>query len=205
MNTPAEPRASKTRSRLTLVAIFVVFLSPVLASWLYFHYAENPAQKNNGELFHPARALLSDLQYETLASHYDERDLQGFWSLLYVTEKQCFAECLERLDHLNRVRLSTGKKMRRVRLLFLSSSQNSKGNSDVVLSVYPGKIGLMDEKNTMLAEKQLTLSSNDTSTIYDWIYIVDPNGNVVLRYNLDGDPLLIRRDLARLLRASQIG
>jgi hypothetical protein len=39
----------------------------------------------------------------------------------------------------------------------------------------------------------------------DRIYLIDPLGNLVLRYAPGADPSGIRRDLARLLRLSQIG
>jgi hypothetical protein len=39
----------------------------------------------------------------------------------------------------------------------------------------------------------------------DHIYIIDPLGNVVLRYPRDPDPNRMKKDLSRLLRASRIG
>jgi cytochrome oxidase Cu insertion factor (SCO1/SenC/PrrC family) len=193
------------RSRLTLIAIFLVFLSPVLASWIYFNFAENPSQKNNGELYHPARTLLPELEIDLVASNYQDETLQGFWTLLYVSDGDCTAECLQLLDQLNRVRLSTGKNMRRVRLLFLSGSDSDAQNAEKIGKAFPGAIGRLDQKNIEVARKQLNISDNAEEDVYGWVYLVDPNGNLVLRYVKTDDPILIRRDLARLLRASQIG
>ena len=193
------------RSRLTLIAIFLVFLSPVLASWIYFNFAENPSQKNNGELYHPARTLLPELEIDLVASNYQDETLQGFWTLLYVSDGDCTAECLQLLDQLNRVRLSTGKNMRRVRLLFLSGSDSDAQNAEKLSKAFPGAIGRLDQKNIEVARKQLNISDNVEEDVYGWVYLVDPNGNLVLRYVKTDDPILIRRDLARLLRASQIG
>ena len=39
----------------------------------------------------------------------------------------------------------------------------------------------------------------------DPIYLVDPLGNVVLRYPKDADPSRMKKDLERLLRVSRIG
>jgi len=39
----------------------------------------------------------------------------------------------------------------------------------------------------------------------DHIYVVDPLGNLVLRYARDADPGRVIKDLARLLRISGIG
>jgi len=37
------------------------------------------------------------------------------------------------------------------------------------------------------------------------VYLVDPNGNVMMRWRAGDDPRGMLRDLERLLRASQIG
>jgi hypothetical protein len=39
----------------------------------------------------------------------------------------------------------------------------------------------------------------------DHIYVVDPLGNLVLRYPRDADPSRIRKDIERLLKVSRIG
>ena len=39
----------------------------------------------------------------------------------------------------------------------------------------------------------------------DHIYLVDPLGNVVLRYPKDADPSRMKKDLERLLKVSRIG
>jgi hypothetical protein len=37
------------------------------------------------------------------------------------------------------------------------------------------------------------------------VYLIDPIGNLVLSYAPDADPSGMRKDLARLLRLSQVG
>ena len=39
----------------------------------------------------------------------------------------------------------------------------------------------------------------------DHIYMVDPLGNLMMRFPANADPNLTKRDLAKLLRASRIG
>ncbi|MND01743.1 hypothetical protein D3C83_208510 [compost metagenome] len=39
----------------------------------------------------------------------------------------------------------------------------------------------------------------------DHIYLLDPLGNLVLRYPRDADPSRMRKDLERLLKVSRIG
>ena len=39
----------------------------------------------------------------------------------------------------------------------------------------------------------------------DHIYLVDPLGNLMMRFPIDADPSKTKRDLAKLLRASSVG
>jgi hypothetical protein len=39
----------------------------------------------------------------------------------------------------------------------------------------------------------------------DGIYLVDPLGNIVLRYPKDADPTRMKKDITRLLSVSRIG
>jgi hypothetical protein len=41
--------------------------------------------------------------------------------------------------------------------------------------------------------------------VTDHLYVVDPNGNLMMRFPRDPDPSRILKDLQRLLRLSQIG
>jgi hypothetical protein len=39
----------------------------------------------------------------------------------------------------------------------------------------------------------------------DYLYIVDPLGNVMMRYGRDADPSRIKKDVTRLLKVSHVG
>ena len=39
----------------------------------------------------------------------------------------------------------------------------------------------------------------------DHIYVIDPLGNLMMRYRRDADPNRMKKDIAKLLRASRLG
>jgi len=39
----------------------------------------------------------------------------------------------------------------------------------------------------------------------DYLYVIDPIGNLMMRFPADGDPARIRKDIGRLLKASRMG
>jgi len=41
--------------------------------------------------------------------------------------------------------------------------------------------------------------------IEDYLYVVDPLGNLMMRFPADGEPTKIRKDISRLLKASRVG
>jgi hypothetical protein len=53
--------------------------------------------------------------------------------------------------------------------------------------------------------RQFTLPAGSPLDNLNRIYVVDPLGNFMMSYPADADPNGIRKDLARLLRASRIG
>jgi len=69
----------------------------------------------------------------------------------------------------------------------------------MLLADYPGMHVARAPANPFLAEFP---APRDPS---GHIYLVDPLGNLMLRYPADPDPQRMLKDLARLLRASRIG
>jgi hypothetical protein len=41
--------------------------------------------------------------------------------------------------------------------------------------------------------------------IEDYLYVIDPLGNLMMRFPATGEPARIRKDLGRLLKASRVG
>ena len=39
----------------------------------------------------------------------------------------------------------------------------------------------------------------------DYLYLIDPRGNLMMRFPATGEPARIRKDLGRLLKASRVG
>lgn len=49
------------------------------------------------------------------------------------------------------------------------------------------------------------LPVEDGTNITDHIFMIDPLGNLMMRFPKDADPNKIKRDIAKLLKASRIG
>ena len=191
------PQARKTarRSRLNLWLIIAVAAAPVAASY-FAYYAWAPAHSTNyGELLPPrplpeARLALLDGRPFSLS------ELKGKWVLAMVDSGACDAHCEKKLTYLRQLRLTQGKEMGRIeRAWFVSDGATPRAE---LIGPYTG---------TWLIRADRTLLERfpAVGTPAEHIYVIDPLGNLMMRYPRDPEPARMIRDLTRLLKASQIG
>jgi hypothetical protein len=105
--------------------------------------------------------------------------------------------CRQKLYYLRQVRLTQGKDMERIERLWIITDPIRPQES--LLKEYMGTRLVMAGQSPWV--RQLPARSSAT----DHLYIIDPLGNVILRYSRDLDPSGMKKDLQRLLRASRIG
>lgn len=174
---------------LALAALF--FLPVVIAFWMYYASDWRPAgATHHGVLIDPARALPEPPEGATL---------RGKWTLVYVGDGACDAECRRALLVMRQTRLALNADMSRVQRMFLAARnccdrdflQREHAGLIVIDAADPGSAGLLD-----------AFGPQHGGTA---IFIVDPLGNLVMREDAREDPKHLREDLRRLLRLSHIG
>ncbi len=198
-NTPP----STFRRMLPMVLLFVLFAAPLVAAYLW-RPAPDAATSNFGQLVTPPRAPLN-IQLQTLK---DEplafSGLKGKWTLLYVGNEDCDKVCIDNLYKIDRVRLTQAKKMKRVQNVYIAPEQVDPQIVRQRISAYTGLIGLRISTASR-AEMAKYFERGGHGPLHQRIYVIDPIGNLMMSYPADADPSGMRRDLARLLKASQIG
>lgn len=122
-------------------------------------------------------------------------DLRGKWAMLQVDSGDCRDACERKLYNMRQVRLAQGKNMDRVERVWLVTDGAPASASEPRL--YEGML---------IARADLkTIPLPAVAEPRDHIYVVDPLGNVMLRFPKDADPRQMLKDLQRLLKVSQIG
>ena len=176
--------------------IAALCIAPVAASYYVYYIAPPSRQTNHGELVHvpplpDARLKLADGDAFTLGQ------LRGKWILLTVDAAQCGDACRRNLLTMRQLRLTQGKDMDRIERMWLISDDGAIGE------------GVADDfHGTWLvraAASDLLRSLPADGALAGYIYVIDPLGNVVLRYSRAADPGGMMKDLARLLKTSGIG
>ncbi len=170
------------RNKVLLIGL--VCVAPlVLGTLAYFYRWDTGVPDNYGELL-PPRVLKG--------APFDR--LRGKWLLVVVDAPACDAWCLRKLYYVHQLRRAQGKDMDRVERLWLVTAKG-KPRREVMQAI----------EGTLLRPADAALLKNFPGNPVDHIYIVDPLGNLMMRYPLDPDPSKMLKDLQRLLKVSQIG
>jgi hypothetical protein len=180
------PENSVRRSRKQLLVLFAIAGASMLGAFaLYFGAASGGVWNttNRGTFVDPPVNL------ETLG-YTDESGAAattgGNWWLWVVQDRVCDAACFEALHQLEALQILLNKDASRVRRALVTS---------IPVDAVALRESQHDLKFRLIANGQLTPA----------IYIVDPLGNLVLRYPLESAGKPVLDDLKRLLKVSQIG
>ena len=190
------PPPDKARGRRTLLLLALVALAPIVASYVAFYWLMPTKRLNYGELLATAPAPpLTGIALD--GAPFALTDLRGKWVLLIASGADCAAACEKALYATRQARTIQGREQDRVVRALLQPT----GASAPPPGLLTGHPGLLTARVDPIALAQLPLPVPDVTTII----LIDPRGNLVLRYGADPDIKRVANDLGRLLRASQIG
>ena len=169
----------------TLWLIFLVCAAPIVFGTLAwrFHWGA-PATANYGELIAP-RALQAPVFLP----------LRGKWLLVTFDPAGCPAECEKKLFVVRQVRRAQGAGAERIERLWLVTD-NGKPRAEVLAAIEGSRV----EPGRAAGDRAVF-----PGNALRHIYLVDPLGNLMMRYPADPDPAKMIKDLERLLKVSRLG
>ena len=182
--------------------MFVILLlcaAPVIASYFTYYVIRPEARRNFGDLIEPQRPLPDQWATTLDGTRLNLRSLKGQWLLTSVAAGQCDAACQQRLYLQHQLREGLGKGKDRVDWVWIIQD-----GADP-----PAAIRLALETATVirLSPVQLAqwLEPAAATGVQEHLYLIDPLGNLMLRFPAGLDVATAgkaKRDLERLLRAS---
>jgi hypothetical protein len=190
------PNVKQRNFRINLVLMFLAFAAPVVAAYLSFFFWPPAGRTNYGELIKPTtlpNARLRDVD----GKEFELSKLRGKWLILTIDGASCDSACDQKLFLMRQVRISLTKEMNRVERVLLLRGEGSV--SPDILKKYQGMHVLSG------GDAKLLRQFPATADLIDHIYLVDPLGNVMMRYPKNPEASGLRRDMTRLLSVSQIG
>ncbi len=192
------------KNRITILVIFAMSVIPFAIAW---YLAENPEKvrlgTNNGDLIAPpVPTELSDFSGYDAFSDENLKELQGHWILINpVPDTTCGEVCQDALHKTRQLTLMMGKDIARIRRVAVMFEKN--GQSPLTGEWQEDARLLKTLASGPLHEKLGKIIGKSQSE--GMLLIMDPLGNLMMKYPAGYDPYKVKNDLSKLLRISQIG
>jgi hypothetical protein len=156
-----------------------VCAAPVVLGTAAYWLEWGPGSRSNyGELLAPKPVA----GFETL---------RGKWVLVTFDAAACDAYCEKKLYFMRQVRRAQGKEMDRVERLWVLSD-GGKPRAELLPAIEGTRFAALSGRE---------FAGNPA----EHIYLVDPLGNLMMRFPRDPDPSKMIKDLQRLLKYSRFG
>ena len=195
--------AARRGGRVRMLLVMLVCAAPVIASYLSYFVIKPEARNNYGSLIAPTRSMpaldlthaLATVDGKTLAS----ASLKGQWLLLVVAPSSCDAACEKRLYMQRQLREMLGREKDRLDKIWLVT------DAGVIAPPLAAAMSSAPATQVLRADRAALaawLQPEPGHALEDHLYLVDPMGDWMMRMPAQADPVRVKRDLERLLRAS---
>lgn len=200
---------ARAASRKKLVWIFALFFLPLLLATIWFQVVKtgfiNLGNRSNGELIAPAVPFTEfTLQEQGEDAPFVLDDVRGKWTILYVPGATCDDACQKTLYDIRQARLALNHRMERVQRVLLVDNAltltDKIANEQLGLRIVGG-----DKASIAGFADQMGVAQSSMEPKTNMIYLIDPLGNLMMRYTPDQLPRPLYKDLKHLLKVSRIG
>ena len=187
-------------NRFQIIMILAVFVAPIAGAYFY-----TPKSFNNyGDIYTPVRPV-ENLLMQGADGTVEMDSLRRTWVFLVTANTQCDEACEENLLKIRQLRFMQNNDMLRIRAVFLHTQLPTEVAIDLAakyspVESYSTNFNAFDEWTRILR-----LEGVPKEAQLNRFYIIDPAGNLMMSYPATADPNMIKKDIKRLLKASQIG
>jgi cytochrome oxidase Cu insertion factor (SCO1/SenC/PrrC family) len=200
VNQNSNQTKKQNEGRWKLFAVLAVCAFPLIASYFTYYIIKPQSRNNYGTLIDPRLYPIPQLGTATLDGKPLALDAyKGKWIMLQVGDSECPDACKKQLFEMRQLRLMQGKEMDRIERVWLIT--DDKPVETTLIRQYDG----MHIMRARVDALKAWLPVEPNTTIADHIYLIDPLGNLMMRFPKDSDPNKVKKDLSKLLKASSIG
>lgn len=191
--------APSPSGRWKMIAVLLVCAAPVVLSYFTYYVIRPEGRRNYGELLVPQKPLPAIATIDLKGQASVLTALKGQWLLISVANAACDVACQQRLYFTRQMREALGKEKGRVDWVWLINDNTA---VDQKLQQGLSAATLLRVQPDELARWLVAAPGQKTQ---DHVFVVDPLGNLMMRFPADMDAAgaaKAKRDLDRLLRAS---
>lgn len=197
------------KGQRSLLIMAAIFIGPMLLAYILvnnMHFFGDFNTRNHGELIDPAKHLQDVTLSRTDGEEFKLSELRNKWVMVYIGTASCDSKCSENLYKMRQSRLAQGGELKRITRLYISVDGKPSSTLQNVLAEHQGLevvYGGASQIQQVLEQFNLTRQAVVDEEV--GMFIVDPLGNLVMRYQTGFEAKGLIKDLSLLLKASYIG
>lgn len=186
------------RGRWQMMLVLLACAAPVVASYLTYYVIKPQGRTNYGELILPTQPMPAELSLNRLdGQSVQSSELKGQWLLITVQPAACGAPCEQALYLQRQLREMLGRDKDRLDRVWLVPDGGAV--RDALLPAMEGAWVLRASD----AALQGWLKAPAEGGLASGFYLVDPHGEWMMRWPVDGEVKRIRKDISKLLKAAE--
>jgi cytochrome oxidase Cu insertion factor (SCO1/SenC/PrrC family) len=198
-----QPEQSKKRNPYTPWFVVFSFVAPVVAAYaLFFLGVTPPAFSNKGELLNPIIDVESFVLTDDKGKAKSRDEItEHKWHMIYFAGPSCDDACNKILYNMRQINIAVGKNANRLQRLVVHLDEPDEEFQALITKEYPEARHANASAGTIEAALQAVgpqFRSNE-------VYIMDPLGNIMLRFTQEQSYKDLLHDLNKLFKVSQIG
>lgn len=190
----------KRKNPYTIWFVVASFVLPVVLAYITFYFVEITSFTNKGEILNPIVDIASLELTDEKGEIIPRATLTYKWRFISFVGADCNEACKKRLHERLQVFKTLGKNRHRVIRVIVHLEPANEALKNLIETEYPEALNMNGDANTINAAfgGSSKLDQNE-------IYIMDPVGNIMMRFTQDQPMKDIQTDIRKLLKASQIG
>ncbi|HHJ35408.1 MAG TPA: hypothetical protein ENJ87_06555 [Gammaproteobacteria bacterium] len=198
------PIAGKKRNPYTVWFVVLSFIAPVVLAYIVFFFVDVKSFVNHGEILNPIIHISDFGLRDDDGQPIPEAELTYKWRLISFLKKDCDEQCTTRLFDTRQIHASLGKDRHRVSRMFVHLEPADQALTRLIAEKHEKVIHVNGSAEHILEALGKNIH-DDIGITHNEVYIMDPMGNVMMRFTQDQPDKDFLYDLKKLLKASQIG
>lgn len=188
--------AAPKSSRRTLLILIAITVLPMVAAWVMYFFFPPSGHNNYGTLLN-VRPVPDVALATSDGKPFSLKELRGKWVLINVEAGACSKSCQNNLFAVRQARIMQNREQPRLERVWLVTDG---------APLEPKAVALMDGARIVRSSANGASAALAGETgVEGHAYLIDPLGNLVLRFPNQPEPKRVAKDLKRLLKASNIG
>ncbi|GMR00774.1 MAG: cytochrome c oxidase subunit I [Gammaproteobacteria bacterium] len=198
------PIAVSKRNPYTVWFVVLAFIAPVALAYIIFFFVDVKSFVNHGEILNPIVHISSFELKNADGEIIPVEELTYKWRIISFVGKDCDQRCEKRLYDTRQIHTSLGKDQHRLVRMFVHLAPAGESLSKLIAETHPAVVQVNGDAKIIINALGDNIR-NAAGITNNEIYVMDPMGNVMMRFTQEQPNKDFLYDLKKLLKASQIG